>query len=740
MSGQPTENNPQNVQAGQTQAGQQTANNIPFVQAPVNFEANKINNLFKWPEQAKDLMQKAGQQEILKTQAAQAQQNTDAFANVASNVAAVNKDSSAAATDTTGINAVKSAQAAVESKSTSDQNLVEKAYERDLANQNAIVQTKNESLKLLNENYNTIQESFKSLGASADKSILDSERQLAETMRRREENRQQAIDNQLQWQNEVARFSGYGLSDNMSAFIAGKLMNFVWKYDEETLDIFAKWQTLTSSLREERKNLNNSVYSLVTNYVKQKDELFLQAKQAENMAKYMVDGKSDYINSLKQDIIIKAKEKNIELQQKLYKDIDDRLSMANRTLTSEVKRIESEQTIARQAVTNAISDGSIVHWTPEQKRKYASMIGTTEAGIMNLSKTAIESSIANILKSTKGDILKTPELAMQVMELLNHWVDIDTAMKTVFEKNGMWSNYIKAKYWQATTTNGAYYKTQEEAQAVADKLSAEWGYEKVEVYSHAKWFGIKATKKDWTTVDSLGLFNEWKIASDWLSFDTQLQTDSFNIQTSTDVLADNTKIKTSNGGWTPTSQTTTKTNLKTFETVSWITFTEQPTNIVQLLEAELNNITYELKPTNTSNKTQNRENKVYNSNIQKLNDKKKRELKEKIEKAKIIDEVNWIINNHIEWMIQSAKNKQSEWIREGLVKKDLQKEFYEKVMNDFLKNHKDLVDRWVTVSSIPGYSNDTSTVKLKKEALREALWLSANAWFISDAKFKEFIK
>lgn len=138
------------------------------------------------------------------------------------------------------------------------------------------------------------------------------------------------------------------------------------------------------------------------------------------MAKYMVDGKSDYINSLKQDIIIKAKEKNIELQQKLYKDIDDRLSMANRTLTSEVKRIESEQTIARQAVTNAISDGSIVHWTPEQKRKYASMIGTTEAGIMNLSKTAIESSIANILKSTKGDILKTPELAMQVMELLNH--------------------------------------------------------------------------------------------------------------------------------------------------------------------------------------------------------------------------------------------------------------------------------------------------------------------------------
>lgn len=172
-------------------------------------------------------MQKAGQQEILKTQAAQAQQNTDAFANVASNVAAVNKDSSAAATDTTGINAVKSAQAAVESKSTSDQNLVEKAYERDLANQNAIVQTKNESLKLLNENYNTIQESFKSLGASADKSILDSERQLAETMRRREENRQQAIDNQLQWQNEVARFSGYGLSDNMSAFIAGKLMNFV---------------------------------------------------------------------------------------------------------------------------------------------------------------------------------------------------------------------------------------------------------------------------------------------------------------------------------------------------------------------------------------------------------------------------------------------------------------------------------------------------------------------------------
>jgi len=47
MSGQPTENNPQNVQTGQTQAGQQTANNIPFVQAPVNFEANKINNLFK---------------------------------------------------------------------------------------------------------------------------------------------------------------------------------------------------------------------------------------------------------------------------------------------------------------------------------------------------------------------------------------------------------------------------------------------------------------------------------------------------------------------------------------------------------------------------------------------------------------------------------------------------------------------------------------------------------------------
>ena len=553
MSGQPTENNPQNVQAGQTQAGQQAAINIPFVQAPVNFEANKINNLFKWPEQVKDLMQNAGQKEILKTQAAQAQQNTDAITNVAWNVATVNKDSSEAATDTTGINAVKAAQAAVESKSTSDQNLIDNEYVRDLANQNAIVQTKNESLKIINDNYNTIQESFTKLGASVDKSILDSERQLAETMRRREENRQQAIDNQLQWQNEVARFSGYGLSDNMSAFIAGKMMNFIGKYDEETLDIFAKWQTLTSSLREERKNLNNSVYSLVTNYVKQKDELFLQAKEAENMAKYMVDGKSDYINSLKQDIIIKAKEKNIELQQKLYKDIDDRLSMANKALKSEVNRVEQEKKVAEAAISNAIADGSIAHWTPEQKRKYASMAWTTETGIMNLSKAAIETTIANILKSTHWDILKTPELAIQVMELLNHWVDIDTAMKAVFEKNGLWSNYINAKYWQTTTTNGAYYKTQEEAQSAADKLNAQWGYEKVEVYSHAKWFGIKATKKDGTTVDSLGLFNEWKITSDWLSFDTS--SNSFNIQAPSSVSTDKTKIETSNGGWTPTPQT-----------------------------------------------------------------------------------------------------------------------------------------------------------------------------------------
>jgi len=122
----------------------------------------------------------------------------------------------------------------------------------------------------------------------------------------------------------------------------------------------------------------------------------LQAKQAENMAKYMVDGKSDYINSLKQDIIIKAKEKNIELQEKLYKDIDERLSIANKTLASEVKRVEQEKNVAEVAIQNAIADGSIAHWTPEQKQKYASMAGTTPAAVENSRKASIAQIMAKL--------------------------------------------------------------------------------------------------------------------------------------------------------------------------------------------------------------------------------------------------------------------------------------------------------------------------------------------------------
>lgn len=477
----------QQNQAGQeqTQAGQQTKNNIPIVQKPINFEIPKIpdidfksiasnipavqatknivnvwknvanyfsqEEIIKREEEAKakaDLELKK-QQELqakLQTEAVDAQKNTNSFANISGNVASTNNDASKIANSQVGVKNITDAQSAVDKKMESDQKLVDEAYIRDLANQNAIAQTKNESLKLLNDNYNTIQESFKKLGASADKSILDSERQLAETMRRREENRQQTIDNQLQWQNEVARLSGYWLSDNMSTFIAGKMMNFIGKYDSDTFDIFAKWQTLTSNLREERKNLNNAIYSLVTNYAKQKDDLFIQAKAAENMAKYMVDWKSDYINSLKQDIIIKAKEKNIELQQKLYKDIDDRIAIADKALKSEVDRVEKDKKMAEQAILQAISDGSIAHWTPEQKQKYASMAGTTPAAVENNRKTSIAKVVAQLAVLWNKDLSIIDGMTDAVMKLTNSGVDLQDAIKQVAEQNGLSNEFTKLMY------------------------------------------------------------------------------------------------------------------------------------------------------------------------------------------------------------------------------------------------------------------------------------------------------
>ena len=119
------------------------------------------------------------------------------------------------------------------------------------------------------------------------------------------------------------------------------------------------------------------------------------------------------------------------------------------------------------------------------------------------------------------------------MGKIHHFHPLVLHVDNFFEKFPFYVNYT------------IFYKTQEEAQSAADKLNAQWGYEKVEVYSHAKWFGIKATKKDGTTVDSLGLFNEWKITSDWLSFDAS--SNSFNIQAPSSVSTDKTKIETSNG-------------------------------------------------------------------------------------------------------------------------------------------------------------------------------------------------
>lgn len=558
--------------AQQTQTGDQSKNNIPFVQAPVNFESqlNKEIDIFKLPtkEQINESLKKAFEkqkEETIKIQAAQqadleakkqaelqaslqkdaenAQWQVSSFANISWNVAVANNDSAWRAADMTGVDAVKSAQAAVDLKAQADQNLVDNAYVRDLANQNAIAQTKNESLKLLNENYNTVQESFERLGASADKSILDSERQLAETMRRREENRQQTIDNQLQWQNEVARLSGYGLSDNMSTFIAGKMMNFIGKYDSDTFDIFAKWQTLTSNLREERKNLNNSIYSLVSNYVKQKDDLFIQAKAAENMAKYMVDGKSDYKNSLKQDIIIKAKEKNIELQNKLYSDIDNRLSIANKALTSEVNRIENERKVASSAIEQAIADGSIAHWTPEQKKKYAAMAGTTPAGIDNTRKASLAKVMAKLAVASGKDLSLVDTMTSEVMKLTNAGVDLQDAIKQVAQQNGMEKEFNKLMYAQETfNLDGIKEITQDftdqaSAQNFANTLKDKYDDIKV-VEKNWKWTitgkekwtgkelwlkelitgsGVDATKIQWLQTSTVPTTTnwQWEVKEEW---------------------------------------------------------------------------------------------------------------------------------------------------------------------------------------------------------------------------------
>lgn len=110
----------------QTQSGQQTKNNIPIVQTPINFEAPKPIN-FEAPtdsylkkiasnipsvqiakiqeeqriaeQQAKaqaDLELKK-QQELqakLQTEATKAQKNIDAFANISENIASTNNDAS----------------------------------------------------------------------------------------------------------------------------------------------------------------------------------------------------------------------------------------------------------------------------------------------------------------------------------------------------------------------------------------------------------------------------------------------------------------------------------------------------------------------------------------------------------------------------------------------------------------------------------------------------------------------
>lgn len=144
--------------------------------------------------------------------------------------------------------------------------LVRPQMNQELADSQATLDSINLHKRIIDDNYAFINAGYNDLYAETKLATQDVQNYYDTRVRRREQEKQETIEQQQTYFNETARMSGYSLSDNASHFIAGKLLQFTGDYDRQTDSTYLEGTNELYQLRQERGNTLSDINTLAINY------------------------------------------------------------------------------------------------------------------------------------------------------------------------------------------------------------------------------------------------------------------------------------------------------------------------------------------------------------------------------------------------------------------------------------------------------------------------------------------